>query len=109
MSGGKFGQKLVDFILSGHLAPGASQLKILRNVNQPAFYRSSYFRVVDSDGQEPVSPPGALGVEESAVVDEGEGGDDEEKDEPEPIEDKYLLCYPVCGQQTQVVFFVHLR
>ena len=42
------------------------------------------------------------------MVDEGEGGDDEEEDEPEPIEDKYLLRDPVCGQQTQVVFFFQL-
>jgi len=91
VSGGQLGQKLVDFLLPGELPPGASHLKL--------------FRVVDSDSQEPVSPPGALRVEESAVVDEGEGGDDEEEDEPEPIEDKDLLCYSVCGQQTQVVFF----
>ena len=67
-----------------------------------------YLGVVDGDGKEPVPPPDALAAEHGAVVEEAEESDDDECDEPEPVEDEYFFCYSVCSQETQVVC-VHYR
>ena len=55
------------------------------------------YPLVEGGHKEPADP-----------VDNSEAGDDEEKDPPEPEDSKVILVEQIVGQDTQMVFAIHV-